>query len=52
MVFVDRFKDISFIDIEAVKADLVSSLNSFVLSLTTDIPMTIVNFKLKGYSLL
>lgn len=40
--FVDRFKDISFIDIDAIKADLVYSINSFVASLTTDIPRMIV----------
>lgn len=42
--FVDRFRDISFIDVTAVKADLVGSINSFVSSLTTDIPTTIVAF--------
>jgi predicted PurR-regulated permease PerM len=42
--FVDRFRDISFIDVEAIKADIVASINSFVGSLTTDIPTTVVAF--------
>ncbi|MDD2469600.1 MAG: AI-2E family transporter [Bacilli bacterium] len=42
--FVDRFKDISFIDVEIVKADLVNSINGFVGSLTNDMPTMIVNF--------
>jgi predicted PurR-regulated permease PerM len=42
--FVDRFKDISFIDVETIKADLISSINSIVGSLTQDIPQTIVKF--------
>ena len=42
--FVDRFKDISFIDTETIKDEIVTSINSFVSSLTTDIPKTIVAF--------
>lgn len=42
--FVDRFHNISFLDIETVKTDLVDSINAFVLSLTTDIPAMTVNF--------
>jgi predicted PurR-regulated permease PerM len=42
--FIDRFKDISFIDVEVIKADMIGSINDFVMSLTTDIPATIVSF--------
>lgn len=42
--FIDRFKDISFIDVEALKADMILSINTFVGSLTTDIPTTVVSF--------
>lgn len=42
--FVDRFQNISFIDADAIKADLVASMNAFVSSMTTDIPTTIVAF--------
>jgi predicted PurR-regulated permease PerM len=42
--FVNRFSDLSFIDIETFKADLVLSVNNFVSSLTTDIPMTVIGF--------
>ncbi|HHT38265.1 MAG TPA: AI-2E family transporter [Mollicutes bacterium] len=42
--FIDRFENISFIDVEAIKTDVVASINSFVGSLTTDVPRTIVNF--------
>ncbi|MDD3304514.1 MAG: AI-2E family transporter [Bacilli bacterium] len=41
--FVDRFRDISFIDVEAVKADTVASINGLVASLTTDIPTTVMS---------
>lgn len=41
---VDRFKNISFIDTNTVKADLISSTNSFVKSLTNDIPSNVVAF--------
>jgi predicted PurR-regulated permease PerM len=42
--FIDRFKDISFIDVETIKADFVNGINIFVTSLTKDIPTTIVAF--------
>ena len=42
--FIDRFENISFIDVEAIKTDVVASINSFVGSLTADVPRTIVNF--------
>ncbi len=42
--FIDRFKDISFIDVEVIKFDMVGSINDFVISLTTDIPATMVSF--------
>lgn len=41
--FVDRFKNINFIDVEAIKTDLVLSMNSFVGSMTTDIPTMVVD---------
>ncbi len=40
--FVDRFKDISIIDVATVKADIVASINTFLASLTTDIPKMMV----------
>lgn len=42
--FVDRFQDISFIDIDAIKSDMVGSINGFVSSMTTDIPAMMVSF--------
>lgn len=41
--FIDRFQNISFIDINTIKTDVITSINSFVASLTTDIPRMIVS---------
>lgn len=42
--FVDRFKNISFIDVGVIKKDILDSVSNFVLSLTTDIPVQVVSF--------
>ncbi|MFA5407906.1 MAG: AI-2E family transporter [Bacilli bacterium] len=47
--FVDRFSNISFIDIAMIKTDLINSINSSFSSLTTDIPTTIVSL-VRGFS--
>lgn len=46
--FIDRFKNINFIDVDAIKDDLVVSIDSFVSSMTTDIPVMVVDL-VKGF---
>ncbi len=41
---VDKFQNISFVDVAVIKTDIISSINSFVASLTTDIPRMVVSF--------
>ena len=41
---IDRFKDNPYIDAEGIKDNVVTSINTFVATLTTDVPAMIVSF--------
>ncbi|MDD2490170.1 MAG: AI-2E family transporter [Bacilli bacterium] len=45
--FTNNFKNISFIDIEVIKTDMVNYFNDVITSITTEIPTMMINF-IKG----